>query len=132
MGLRVGRLECESTKSKAQATDNVQFIVDISTKMTEIFIYYLVILSIMMESISLKLDDTFLKDIERTMKNNRYTTKTEFIREAIRDKIKQLEREEAIRKLATFKGSLKSKMSDEETGVIAVKEIAKKFGLSLD
>ena len=45
-----------------------------------------------MEAISLKLDDGFLSDIEKTMKQHRYTTKTEFIREAIRDKIKQAQK----------------------------------------
>ena len=44
-----------------------------------------------MEAVSLKLEDTFLRDIEKTMKKFRYTTKTEFIRESIRDKINDLE-----------------------------------------
>ena len=58
--------------------------------------YYLVILGYTMETISLKIEQGFLEDIERVMKRNRYTTKTEFIREAIRDKIKDLEKEEKI------------------------------------
>ncbi|MBS1266387.1 MAG: putative nickel-responsive regulator [Candidatus Woesearchaeota archaeon] len=85
-----------------------------------------------MKSISLKIDNTFLEDINKTIKQNRYSTRTEFIREAIRDKIKQLEKEKAIRKLAFLKGSLNPKMSDDEAGKIAIKEIAKRFDLSLD
>lgn len=85
-----------------------------------------------MKSISLKIDNTFLEDINKTIKQNRYSTRTEFIREAIRDKIKQLEKEKAIRKLACLKGSLNPKMSDDEAGKIAIKEIAKRFDLSLD
>ena len=43
-----------------------------------------------MENISLKLEKTFLREIEKLMKKHNYMTKTEFIREAIRDKIKKL------------------------------------------
>ena len=58
-----------------------------------------------MESISLKLEDSFLKDIEQSMKKHRYTTKTEFIREAIRDKIRDLEKEEALIRLEKAYGA---------------------------
>lgn len=47
-----------------------------------------------MENISLKLEKTFLKEIEKLMKKHNYMTKTEFIREAIRDKIKKLREKE--------------------------------------
>ena len=50
-----------------------------------------------MEAVSLKMDGEFLEDIEKTMRKHRYSTKTEFIREAIRDKIKELEDEELFR-----------------------------------
>ena len=43
-----------------------------------------------MENISLKLEKDFLRVIEKIMKKHNYMTKTEFIREAIRDKIKKL------------------------------------------
>ena len=44
-----------------------------------------------MENISLKLEKAFLQELERIMKKHNYMTKTEFIRESIRDKIKKLE-----------------------------------------
>ena len=44
-----------------------------------------------MENISLKLEKEFRKTIEEVMKKHNYMTKTEFIREAIREKIKKLE-----------------------------------------
>ena len=47
-----------------------------------------------MENISLKLEKDFLAMIEKIMKKHNYMTKTEFIREAIRDKIKKLEEKE--------------------------------------
>jgi len=67
-----------------------------------------------MESISLKLENKFLKDIENTMKKHRYTTKTEFIREAIRDKIRDLEKEELILRAKALYGSSKRKTTDAQ------------------
>ncbi len=49
-----------------------------------------------MEHISLKLEENFLKAIEKVMKKHLYTTKTEFIRESIRDKIRMLEEKEIL------------------------------------
>ena len=49
-----------------------------------------------MENISLKLEKEFLKAIENVMKKHNYMTKTEFIREAIREKMKKLEEKEMI------------------------------------
>ncbi len=67
-----------------------------------------------MEAISLKLEDRFLRDIEKTMKKHRYTTKTEFIREAIRDKIIDLEKEEALIRARKLYGASKRKTTDRE------------------
>lgn len=80
----------------------------------EMFIYYLVLLSNTMEAVSLKLETEFLKDIEETMKKHRYTTKTEFIREAIRDKIKKLESEDAFKRLENYFGKFKGKGTTNE------------------
>jgi metal-responsive CopG/Arc/MetJ family transcriptional regulator len=49
-----------------------------------------------MENISLKIEENFLKAIEAVMKKHNYMTKTEFIRESIRDKIKRLEEKEIL------------------------------------
>ena len=67
-----------------------------------------------MESISLKLEGEFLKDIQSIMKKHRYSTKTEFIREAIRDKIKDLEKEELILRAKSLYGASKRKTTDED------------------
>ncbi len=67
-----------------------------------------------MENISVKFEDSFVHDMEKTMKKNRYATKAEFIREAIRDKIKQLEKEELIMNLKRVYGSSKRQTTDEE------------------
>lgn len=87
-----------------------------------------------METISLKMDESLLQEIDLKIRSHRYSTRTEFIRDAIRHKLSDIEKQEAIRKLAEFKGSLKgqSKMSEEEAGEIAAREIAKKLNVKLD
>jgi metal-responsive CopG/Arc/MetJ family transcriptional regulator len=49
-----------------------------------------------MENVSLKLESNFLDAIEKVMKKHNYMTKTEFIRESIRDKIRKLEEKEIL------------------------------------
>ncbi|MBI2654197.1 hypothetical protein HYX02_05310 [Candidatus Woesearchaeota archaeon] len=83
-----------------------------------------------MEAISLKLEDRFLKDIEKIMKRHRYTTKTEFIREAIRDKIKDLEKEELLLRAKMLYGASKRKTTDAQLHIArekAFKEIDKEL-----
>ncbi|MAF36820.1 hypothetical protein CL622_06915 [archaeon] len=85
-----------------------------------------------MESVSLKLEDSFSHDIEKFMKKHRYTTKTEFIREAIRDKISALEKEEILLKLKKVYGASKRKTTDEqlhEAGEKAFLELERELGI---
>jgi len=49
-----------------------------------------------MENVSLKLEPKFLSAINKVMKKHHYMTKAEFIREALRDKIKILEEKEIL------------------------------------
>lgn len=58
-----------------------------------------------MESITIKLEEGFLHLMENIMKRNQYTTKTEFIREAIRDKIDALETKAALRRVEKLYGA---------------------------
>ncbi len=87
-----------------------------------------------MDVISLKMEEGIIQEIDKKLKEYRYSTRTEFIRDAIREKLNDLEKEEAIRKLALFKGSLngKNKISEREAREKASKEIAAKFGIKLD
>ena len=59
------------------------------------FKYYLILLCIM-ENVSLKVEENFMNAINKVMKRHNYMTKTEFIREAIRDKIRKLEEKEIL------------------------------------
>ena len=94
----------------------------------------LYILSNTMETISLKMEKNLLKEIDTKLKENLYSTRTEFIRDAIRTKLTNLEKQQLIKKLEAFKGSLKPKTnkSEEEIGEIAFRSLAKKMGVKLD
>jgi len=49
-----------------------------------------------MENVSLKIEENFMNAINKIMRKHNYMTKTEFIREAIRDKIRKLEEKEIL------------------------------------
>jgi Arc/MetJ-type ribon-helix-helix transcriptional regulator len=91
-----------------------------------------------METISVRFEEDFVQDLEQVMKENRYSTKTEFIREAIRDKINQLEKQKALLRLemaygaGAGKGRKISEQDIHRAGEEAVKEIAKSLGVKLD
>ena len=67
-----------------------------------------------METVSLKLEHQFAQSVEKAIKKHHYTTKTEFIREAMRDKLKQLELEEARQRVYKMYGASNRKTTDEE------------------
>lgn len=88
-----------------------------------------------MEAISVRFEKNFLHDIERIMKVNGYATITEFIRESVRDKIKNLKKEMALMRVERLYGAGAKKgrkISDKdihEAGERAFLELEKKFGL---
>jgi len=79
------------------------------------------------------MEDTLLSDIDSLLKKYRYSTRTEFIRDAIRRHLSELETQECLRKLELYKGSLKGKArcTDEEAGEFAVRKIAKRLGVDI-
>ncbi len=74
-----------------------------------------------MENISLKLEENFLKAIEAVMKKHNYMTKTEFVREAIRDKIKRLEEKEILEDKDLFRQILLSEKNIRKNKVKELK-----------
>ena len=96
------------------------------------------LLSATMETISVRYDDSFIQDMEKVMKENRYATKAEFIREAIRDKMHDLETNAALKRLEAAYGAgahKKRKITDADIHRArekAAKEIAKELGVDLD
>ncbi len=67
-----------------------------------------------MEIVSLKLEKNMLDEIDRKLISNRYATRTEFMRDAIRHKLSELEKEEILSKFAKLRGISKRKTTDKE------------------
>jgi metal-responsive CopG/Arc/MetJ family transcriptional regulator len=57
-----------------------------------------------METISLKLDENLLNNIDSNLKKHNFSTRTEFIRTAIRNQLEKLNRDELINEFMKYKG----------------------------
>jgi len=66
-----------------------------------------------MEAISLKLNKNLLSDIDKSLTKNRYSTRTEFIRDAIRAKLNKLDKDEILKNISKLHGSSNKKTTDE-------------------
>jgi metal-responsive CopG/Arc/MetJ family transcriptional regulator len=66
-----------------------------------------------MESITIKVEESLAKEISMAMKPD-YTTKTEFIREAIRDKLEEIRTRRALSILKAHFGKAKVKTPLDE------------------
>ena len=83
-----------------------------------------------MEQVCIRFEEDFLQAMEKAMKRNGYATKTEFIRESVRERLKNLEKEEALARVRKLYGSSKRKTTDEDlhkAGEKAFKEMEEKF-----
>lgn len=87
-----------------------------------------------MNTVTFKLQEDIVNKIDSMLGHLNFNNRTEFIRDAIRTKLNEAEKEQVLRKLADFKGRLKgrSKMNDKEASDLASTEIAKKFGIKLN
>jgi metal-responsive CopG/Arc/MetJ family transcriptional regulator len=65
------------------------------------------------EMITLKLDNTLLKEIDSIVSNNGYHNRTEFIRNALREKVEETKLRKAMISLGHLKGASKKKTTDE-------------------
>lgn len=80
--------------------------------------------------ITVKLEDVFLNDIDSIVKHEGYQNRTEFIRNALREKIEEIKLRKAMLELAHLKGSAKKKTTEESYEKIRVKafeEISRKL-----
>ena len=85
-----------------------------------------------MEMISLKLEPELLREIDRKLKQHRYSTRTEFIRDAIRSKLSEFEKQEMLKSLTRLKGISKRKTTDEQVhaaGEKAFQHLEKKVNI---
>tara|TARA_Y100000310_G_scaffold232975_1_gene235811 strand:+ start:2018 stop:2272 length:255 start_codon:yes stop_codon:yes gene_type:complete len=67
-----------------------------------------------MEAISLKLENTMLSEIDKNLKKHRYATRTEFIRDAIRKQLSDLEKEQILKNIGKLQGISKRKTTDRQ------------------
>jgi len=82
------------------------------------------------EMITLKLEDKFLTDIDCIVEREGYQNRTEFIRNALREKVEEVRLRDAMKEIAHLKGASKKKTSEEEYERIrekAFEELSKKF-----
>jgi len=64
--------------------------------------------------ITLKLEESFLKKIDAVVEKESYQNRTEFIRNALREKLDDVKVKEAMLEIAHLKGAAKKKISEEE------------------
>ena len=87
-----------------------------------------------MESVSIKFQEDVLKRIDESIEIHNFNSRTEFIREAVRDKLADLSKDELMNEFLKFKGKSASKTSDadnrktkEKVSKEFMKELEKKF-----
>ncbi|HLC55048.1 MAG TPA: ribbon-helix-helix domain-containing protein [Candidatus Nanoarchaeia archaeon] len=83
-----------------------------------------------MDAITIKMDEKMLKEMDRKLGEHRYSTRTEFIRDAIRDKLSELEKEEILKSISRLRGISRRKTSDQKlhaAGEEAFQLFEKKF-----
>lgn len=87
-----------------------------------------------MKTVSLKITNSILAQIDEQMKLHHFSTRTEFIREAIRDKINELESQRFEKELRNL---LKAKSEGVEGEMVSIteelthdvfKELERRFG----
>ncbi|MFH1590130.1 MAG: ribbon-helix-helix domain-containing protein [archaeon] len=67
-----------------------------------------------MEVLTIRFNEGVLNNIDSAIKNNNFNSRTELIREAVRDKLEDLNREALINKFFSLRGKSKVKTSFEE------------------
>ncbi|MCX6709047.1 MAG: ribbon-helix-helix domain-containing protein [Candidatus Woesearchaeota archaeon] len=83
-----------------------------------------------METVCIKVEGELLDRVNQSMKKSGYSTKTEFIREAIREKLEDDEKDVLIKEFLKFRGKGRSTTDEErrKTRETVMLEIAKEKG----
>jgi len=67
-----------------------------------------------MEVVSVKFQEDVLKRVDKSITDHNFNSRTEFIREAVRDKLEELSKDDLIKEFMKFKGKAKKTTTDEE------------------
>lgn len=84
-----------------------------------------------MEAVTVKFQENVLKKIDETISEHNFNSRTEFIREAVRDKIANLSKEDLIEEFLKFHGKSKKKTTYKDnlkTKQAVSKELMKELG----
>ena len=88
------------------------------------------------ELVTFKLDNRFLNEVDSIVKRAGYSSRTDFIRDALRKQVNDIKNQEAYIRLGRLRGAApKRNLSHEQVHKIrekALKSLLKKKGLSLD
>jgi len=84
-----------------------------------------------MEGITVRFQEDVLKRMDGAIAEHNFNSRTEFIREAVRDKLANLTREQAIEKFLALRGKAKVKTRPEDDEKIKW-EVSREFGAELD
>jgi Arc/MetJ-type ribon-helix-helix transcriptional regulator len=86
----------------------------------------------MVELITFKLDEQFLKKVDTVVKEGGYSSRTDLLRDALRDKLATFEKERRLKRMDALLGSKKTKTSDEELHRIrerVFEDLEREYGL---
>jgi len=67
-----------------------------------------------METISLKMEETMVSNIDHCLKGHNFGTRTEFIRSAIREKLGELQKDDLMKQFLSLNGKAKKTTTDTE------------------
>jgi metal-responsive CopG/Arc/MetJ family transcriptional regulator len=88
---------------------------------------------ITMQSISVKFTEEVIKKVDSSIKEFNYNSRTEFIRDAIRFKLEDLEKKKLVEEFLKLKGSMVKKAKDDDLLVkttaseLLLKELNERF-----
>lgn len=67
-----------------------------------------------MEAVTVKFQEDVLKKIDETISEHNFNSRTEFIREAVRDKVAELSKEDLVKEFLKYRGKARKKTTYEE------------------
>ncbi len=67
-----------------------------------------------MESVSVKFQEKILKKMDKCIHEHNFNSRTEFIREAVRDKLTEVQQQLLIQELMKLRGAAKRKTTDKD------------------
>ena len=83
-----------------------------------------------METISVKFNEDVLEKIDKSISDHNFNSRTEFIRDAVRDKLQDLSKEDLMKEFLKFRGKAMKKTTygdNRKTKEVVSKELMKEL-----